>query len=920
MGNERKIKIRIQEKGFYLISCKAFGYMGGNYILSTAISDVAVGNEDANGAKVILPPGHMAYGQTVGGVINETGQVEEWKFNGELNDKIFIGMGPGFQPKTPGDLSRCGKPYGKGQTCIDSHLVLVSPSGKVEASNHLGFQNDFQGSMIGTFMVAPNPYVSESEEGSYFTERKSLPHVLQETGEYTIRAGSSPYTDDEGQRIQNVFSPYGEYFLQIISVGKHTDPMKPQCPILAVNASKGFDEPGCPNYVWATHNQKPRLAEKHKNCEKWFPIGPLVGSNTIDEGLHRLRNWKLQKTGKYIVRVRSAINNCFREQIGPYGQSDFVCRPSAGAFDLKIKVRDSPEANVGTLPPKVKIYPSATTYTQNENITVAELGKTYGISHTCGTTSTMENGACWREMIHGKDPCDDSYKYIDTVPDTKMTKSAVTRFKFNGTAGDVMCITAKYPSSSMTGTVAAITKLELKQVEFGGGHWLKSLLSDQQFKWGWSYIEYGDGIAIKGYKLPASATYEVWVHGGDAMESYLSQLGFSGISQITIDKCPAEFKTINDEATSCGDPFVGSSTFDKCVSSKDVVFSNDDRKVTFPKDQGTSIVISKIGIPVTDATNGNDKPRYYWEVTVGGNPKEKWVNYQSAYTVVIGLSTRDYNNQGLWLGGDNQAFSYGNGWESGKWYSDGASSDYGNMFLPGDTVSFAFDTNSNRIWVAINGTWQATSTGFDVGGTRYNNYPEATASTWDCKPTRHNETLTATQIAQYGQENCPIPKGKPRCAGDDWISGKQRPSCSHGNPVSDGQCTVGSYHTWYGQHSKKIASTDFVKLKADPFSSSGEEVKLYPAVQGDGKYDSVSYEANFGDSPFKYQIPCSFQALTDVLKETPSGPVNSDCWTCKGKCAVFDSSPAPGSHTCVTYDTGAGTDQYYWDYYGMLSS
>ena len=82
----------------------------------------------------------------------------------------------------------------------------------------------------------------------------------------------------------------------------------------------------------------------------------------------------------------------------------------------------------------------------------------------------------------------------------------------------------------------------------------------------------------------------------------------------------------------------------------------------------------------------------------------------------------------------------------------------------------------------------------------------------------------------------------------------------------------------------------------------------------------MSYEANFGDSPFKYQIPCSFQALTDVLKETPSGPVNSDCWTCKGKCAVFDISPAPGSHTCVTYDTGAGTDQYYWDYYGMLSS
>ena len=444
VGNERKIKIRITQKGFYLISCKALGYMGGNYILSTEITEVAVDGTDPNGEKVVLPPGHMSYGQTVGGYINHTAQYDDWKFTGAANDKVYIGMGPGFQPKTSGDLSRCGKPYGKGQTCLDSYLTLIAPSGKVEASNHLGFQNDFVGSMIGTFETQPNPYVSETEDGSFFQEKKSIPHVLRENGTYTIRAQGSAYFDDKNQRVQNGFSAYGEYFLQIVSVGKQTEPTLPHCPLLAQNASLGFDEPGCPNFVWGAHNGNPRLAERHKNCEKFYPIGPVVGGDTINEGTHHLRNWRLQKTGKYLLRVRSTINNCFREQIQQgSGASDFFCRPSAGAFDLKIKVRPGPTDGYPELPPRHIHYPENTyvsplTTSQGGNVTVAEFGRAYGLGHRCGSSSPFlhADAVCCQEMVHGLDDCDASYKYLDTPNKSPvMDRSDVTRLQFNATEG-----------------------------------------------------------------------------------------------------------------------------------------------------------------------------------------------------------------------------------------------------------------------------------------------------------------------------------------------------------------------------------------------------------------------------------------------------------------------------------------------------
>ena len=916
VGTERKISVRIKKKGFYLISCKSLGYQGGNYILSTKITNVAApSNADQSGEKKLPTPGLIKYGNTVGGQLNSTDQIDKWEFDGLINDKVFISMGPGFAPTSMADLSRCGKPYGKGEVCLDTHLTLVSPTGKVEAANSQGYQNDFIGSMIATKVAKPNPFFFETEDGSPYTERKSYPHVLKETGRYTIYAGSSHFTDDKNQRIRNGFSPVGEYYLQLTSAGKHTEPTTPGCPTIAVNATKGFTEPGCPNYVWKGHNARPRVAERHPNCEKFYPIGPPAGNTGTMEKDLEVKNWRLSKTGKYILRVRSLINNCFREQTGPYGESAFVCRPSAGAYDVRLKVRPAPDAGSPIMPGAgFKPYPALNLGVSSDIFGVA-LNKTYAISHTCGSASPVSDGICYRNLIMGVDECEQSYRYLDTEP-VKMDQADVTRVSFNGTQGDIMCVDVTYPSTSPNGVVSKVTKVELKYKDDAGT--TVTSLSSVSFKWGYDYIEYGEGLKIKGYKLPKNATYEVWVYGGIAMESYISQLGFNGLTSIKVFKCASEYQTLDQISggSTCA-TFAQETKFDKCVANSKVVFSEDDRKVTFPKTKGKSLVISKVGMPISDGTGGNDKPRYYWEVTVGGNPKENWINWQNPQTVCIGVATREVNNQGMWLGGDDQALAVCNSYDTGKIYNNGWSTDYGNSFLPGDTVGVAFDTNTNTFWMSINGTWQSRTGGFDIPGTRYNNYPEASANMYECKPPRPLETMTPSQYTQYGRDKCPINPSKPMCAETDWISGKKRPHCSHGNPVSDGQCTVGAWGTWYAQHGRKLSSAERANLKQDIFSSLGE-TKLYPAVQGDGMYDTVSFEINFGDQPFKYDIPCSFQPLKNEVSSSPVGPAKTDCWTCKGKCLDHDSTTAPGTHKCKTYAVGQGTDAWYWDYYGMV--
>ena len=491
----------------------------------------------------------------------------------------------------------------------------------------------------------------------------------------------------------------------------------------------------------------------------------------------------------------------------------------------------------------------------------------------------------------------------------------------------MICVDAVYPSHAPTGKVNKMEKLELyfKNVTNWGYMELSNpLLSNKQFKWGYNYIQYGDGIALKGYRIEQNGTYEVWLHGGFAWTAEThGDMTFDQLSQITVRKCPGEHEMRDPAATACDSAFVEETKLDKCVADERVVFSNEDRTITFPKDKGEHIVISKVGIPVqqTSSPPTSGGPRYYWEVTVNGT-LQHFVNYQSPQSVSIGASTRDYNNQGLFLGGDNQAFAYGNSYDTGNWYSGGSSSTYGNVFLPGDTVQIAFDTNTNTFWVGINDTWQSNCGGWDGPGTTYNSYPEANSTNFSCHPPRYEEVMSQSMIDYTGRANCPIPDGKPSCNDYDWMTGKNRPHCCHGNPVADNQCSVGTVNTWWGQHGKKIATTDFVQLKKDPFDE--DNIKLYPAFQGDGKFGTMSYTVNFGDEPFKYAMPCTFQPISDLVNAGTAsyvGPASSNCMTCKGKCLDHDASGQPGEYFCKTYASEAGnegTDQYYYDKFGMV--
>ena len=188
----------------------------------------------------------------------------------------------------------------------------------------------------------------------------------------------------------------------------------------------------------------------------------------------------------------------------------------------------------------------------------------------------------------------------------------------------MICVDAVYPSHAPTGKVNKMEKLELyfKNVTNWGYMELSNpLLSNKQFKWGYNYIQYGDGIALKGYKIEQNGTYEVWLHGGFAWTAEThGDMTFDQLSQITVRKCPTEHETRDPAATACDSAFVEETKLDKCVADERVVFSNEDRTITFPKDKGEHIVISKVGIPVqqTSSPPTSGGPRYYWEVTVNG--------------------------------------------------------------------------------------------------------------------------------------------------------------------------------------------------------------------------------------------------------------------------------------------------------------
>ena len=181
-------------------------------------------------------------------------------------------------------MGRCGKPYGEGLECLDTDLTLVAPSGAVETTNHQASLNDFVGSAVGTYWVGGGNFFTEDGSGSLFTSRQTLPHVLRETGTYTIVAAGSVAEDGEGKRIIPGIGLLGGYYLQLLNMGTHTDVVYPHCPPVPNDAAKAStrtaarisfgpfttDARAWPSDTRSVRNSSPRA--------RWWVATPLGGA------------------------------------------------------------------------------------------------------------------------------------------------------------------------------------------------------------------------------------------------------------------------------------------------------------------------------------------------------------------------------------------------------------------------------------------------------------------------------------------------------------------------------------------------------------------------------------------------------------------------------------------------------------------
>ena len=932
IGMNRRFKLRVEQKGYYHITAKGYGYTGGEYSLDVTTSGQVTGLVSSQ--KDDRAPSSMQFGETVGGVIKKTGQRDKWTFQGVAGQKVFVLMGPEHGPSEMSEMSRCGKPYGKGLECIDSDLTLVAPSGAVETTNHQGALNDFVGSALGTYWVGGGNFFSEDGSGSMFHSYATLPQVLRETGTYTIMASGSTSQDGEGKRILPGVGPLGGYYLQLLNMGTHTDVVYPHCPPVPNDAAKGFDADGCANFVWALANGRPRLAERHPECEKFYPQGPLVGGDTIGgPWADVLKDWKLKKTGTYTVRVRSSINNCFRERIGQGGMANAViCKPGFGPYDLRLKKKVAP----GPDP-----FPAPKPPPPESDVFAGTIGNTYALGlHTCETceyctppaaAASPSMRVCHRQHERTND-CWNSDKYLDTKnSDTtiargkKLTKP-ISRMKFDAAQGSVICLRAGPNKPVVTGwpETEDLENLQLYRrnpgAAPGGGTALELLYESKRMSSGGGsfYVQYDKFLQLRGIKIDQTATYEAWVTGGD---KYSSGTDPEQYTFLEVSSCPEDHAVQGDGSNmaglpaSCAADFVPSPTLDPCVAPSKTAMSTDLMSNTWP-DGARGWVFGKVPIPLQ-----HDFGRWYWEVTIGGDPTNNWyVEYASNYHEVrVGVASRDVSPDGRWVGGDNQGWTYSN---SRVTYNDGGSSGYGDTFKPGDTLGVAIDTTQSPIliWYSINGVWQSPSgCGHDTSGTTYNNYAPVSGSPaeWSCKPFRAQEYVgsmyTATDVMKHGRDKCPLPDtAEVGCPYTNWPN--DRPSCCFGNPVADGQCGSG----WAAQHfAHRLFERHVTKVLKDPFLPAADNRRrVYPVFEVRAKGSEVKLTANFGETAFKHTLPCGFSPVGDLTKAASqrSGKAVTDCWTCKGQCVAFtENSDLTGA--CITYAAGAG--EFPYAKYGM---
>ena len=817
----------------------------------------------------------------------------------------------------------------------------------METTNHQASLNDFVGSAVGTYWVGGGNFFTEDGSGSLFTSRQTLPHVLRETGTYTIVAAGSVAEDGEGKRIIPGIGPLGGYYLQLLNMGTHTDVVYPHCPPVPNDAAKGFDTDGCANFVWSLHNGRPRLAERHPKCEKFFPQGPLVGSNTIGGGfgVETLRDWKLKKTGTYTIRVRSSINNCFRERIqeGAFG-SAFICKPGFGPFDLKLKKKAAAGPD---------LFPAPRPPPPTSDVFDGAIGNTYVIGavecEPCdycnppNVAGSPSKRVCHRQHERAND-CWNSEKYLDPLNSNtaiargKKLTTPLSRVKFDAAQGAVVCLRAgpNKPPGTYSGwaETATLNNLQLYKRNPGAGPGGATTLElvhesrDFSESGGSFYVEFDKFLQLRGIKIEQTGTYEAWVDGGE-------KTSWTDPEQYTfleISNCPEAHAVEGDGSNmaglpaSCSNAFAPSATLDPCVKPDKTSMSSDLKSNTWP-DGARGWVFGKVPIPLQ-----HDLGRWYWEVKIEGDATNNWYQEYTSDTneIRIGIAGRDASPDGRWVGGDNQAWTFDS---SRTIFHDGASSSYGDVYKPGDTIGVAIDTTAEPIlvWYSVNGVWQSPGgCGHDTAGTEFNNYPEVSGSPseWTCRPWKAQDYVgsmyTAADVMRYGREHCPIPSsaevGCPYKTWGPW--GDKRPSCCFGNPVADGQCGSG----WAGQHfAQRLYERHVTALLKDPFLETGDERRrVYPVFEVRARGSDVKLTANFGEASgpqrlttFKYSPPCGFAPAEDLTKPSGerAGKAVVDCWTCKGQCATYAEAPG-GSGACQAYAAGAG--EFPYAKYGMI--
>ena len=682
IGGAKKLRNFVTEKGYYRIQTKSYGYGGGGYNLDIQLS---------SGSGTPLTPetitysngGALSYGEVQFGNITFTGEQHAYTFEGTKGDLVFVHMGPAWVPSADEANAQCGRPYGTGKACLDTMLVLESPLGLIEAANHVNNRDrDLVGSTIGTALIRANPWYYETATGqSGFAIHKSVPHVLKETGTYTVYASGSTVRTKTGSKFNGRYSPVGEYYVQVLRVQEHASVEK-EC----ATRPEGDDMDGCANFLWSVFSGEPRHAKRHPQCEKYLPQSSPVGSYTED-GQINFKDHLLKKTGTYTLRVRSLINNCF-------GFSITYCKPYSGSFDIKARVRNTP--NTG--PPNHYVPTDGITESATIRKHLVPLGATRVIKDKCEDTTSGGNVTeiCYSTIAKEK-KCKDTYAYYSAMSMDDQ-EYYMADLAFNVTAGDVICISSSLSLGQGTGM--------LRLTDGAGNHVAAAEGSMRG-------VGEDDGVGIFGYKSQATQEMVARFEG-----FYITD------AEVSVSLCPEEHvdARLGDESSgnlSGQDCSSYSEKFewDGCFSSDaDVVVRGDN--VTFTNPSNEKILLGKLGLDIDTAVD-----RYYFEIELDGT--EPIFRYDTTSNEeldwAIGFATRSVKTDG-WLGIDDQSHI----WRGGRKYNDAGSSGYGEKLYPGDIIGIGWDGVDRKMFMSKNGYWQSPGgCNFDIAGMKYNNYPEA---------------------------------------------------------------------------------------------------------------------------------------------------------------------------------------------------